>query len=187
MNGRGNRADLARSFVESDASDSLDVNAVNTSLLVRLQASRLLDQHPPLRTRRTRLRWSAVVDHGSQRFQGAFTLIDERLRTFRLVIPPSVDASPERLTTLCEDLAFHDWLLTRVTSAAERTGTDRDEVSAAERLRPLILDLAHLWMPGAVVTAGLQEVWDRLEAHAGFSRQWSVCVGRIRDHLTPHA
>ncbi|MEU3885690.1 SCO2521 family protein [Streptomyces sp. NPDC029041] len=186
VNGRGDRADLARSFAESDAFGTLDMNAANTSLLVRLQASRLLNQRPPLRTRRTRLRWSAIVDHGSPGFQGAFALIDDRVRAFRLVIPPSADASPERLSTLCEDLAFHDWLLTTVTSAAERTGTDRGETSAAEKLAPLILELAHLWMPGAVVTAGLQEVWDRLEAHAGFTRQWSVCVGRIRDHLALH-
>ncbi|MFF8938280.1 SCO2521 family protein [Streptomyces paradoxus] len=181
VNGRGDRADLARSFVESDTSDSLDMNAVNTSLLVRLQASRLLNQRSSLRTRRTRLRWSAVVDHGSPCFQGAFALIDDKVRTFRLVIPSSADASPERLNTLCEDLAFHDWLLTTMTSAA-----DRGETLTVEKLRPLILELAHLWMPGAVVTAGLQEVWDRLEAHAGFTRQWSVCVGRIRDHLTLH-
>ncbi|MGW6644723.1 SCO2521 family protein [Streptomyces iakyrus] len=186
VNGRGDRADLARNFVESDTSDSLDMNAVNTSLLLRLQASRLLNQRSPLRTRRTRLRWSAVVDHGSPCSQGAFALIDDRVRTFRLVIPSSAGASPERLSTLCEDLAFHDWLLTTVTSAAERTGADRGETSAAEKLRPLILELAHLWMPGAVVTAGLREVWDRLEAQAGFTRQWSVCVGRIRDHLTLH-
>lgn len=184
VNGRGTPAGLAMRYVAGHDSDSLDTGAANASLLARLQRSRLLDGRPPLRTRRTRLRWSAVVSEGSRSPHASFTLADDEIRTFRLMAPASVDASPEELTTLCEDLAFHDWLLTTVAAVTDRACVSSGEATGLEKLRPVVDDLTHLWMPGAVISPKFQGVWHQAEAHLGFTRQWRACVDRIRDHLT---
>ncbi|WP_328409164.1 SCO2521 family protein [Streptomyces violaceus] len=183
VTGRSTPTDLAARFVAGCGPDSLEPGAVNALLLARLQRSRLLDQRPPLRTRRTRLRWSAVVDDSSPRFGGTFTLVGDELRTFRIVVPPSAGASPDHITLLCEDLAFHDWLLTTVAAAADRARAGRGAAIGLMRLRPVVDDLVHLWMPGAVVAPGFRDIWDQWEAHAGFTRQWSACVDRVRDRL----
>ncbi|MER6984573.1 SCO2521 family protein, partial [Streptomyces carpinensis] len=147
----------------------------------RLRAARLLDHRPPFHPRRTRLRWSAVVDR--EGFRGAFTLADRELRTLRLTIARTAQATPEQLAALCEDVALHDWLLTTVPAVVDSAcGTRRGDADHGE-LRVVIDQLLHLWMPGTDTPPGLGEIWDRLEARPGLTRQWSACVRRVRDHL----
>ncbi|MFE2428612.1 SCO2521 family protein [Streptomyces sp. NPDC059373] len=185
VSGRGRDGDLPTRFLAGGGPGALDPGAVSEWLTGRVQNSALLDHRPAFRARRSRLRWSACL--AGDRFEGAFTLVDDELRTLRLSVPPHLHADPEELTALCEDLALHDWLLGTVASVADRACTGSGSGAALRRLRPAIDHLVHLWMPGAAVASGLLDAWDLLESCPGLTRQWDACVNRIRDHMALRA
>ncbi|MFI6460484.1 SCO2521 family protein [Streptomyces sp. NPDC050528] len=178
LNGRAAPSDVAARFPAGRDPDSLDPGAVGEALLDRLRDSPLLDRRPPLRARRTRLRWSATV--GADRFSGAFTLADQEVRTLRLTLT-STDTTPDQLVSLCEDLALHDWLLTTVSRVVEH---DRGRL---DDLRTTVEQLLHLWLPGIDLPPELLAVWEGLERAPGLSRQWHAQVERIRHRLTLRA
>jgi hypothetical protein len=178
LNGRAAPSDVAARFPAGRDPESLDPGAVSEALLDRLRDSPLLDRRPPLRVRRTRLRWSATV--GADRFSGAFTLADQEVRTLRLTLT-STDTTPDQLASLCEDLALHDWLLTTVSRVVEHDRGRLDE------LRTTVDQLLHLWLPGIDLPPELLAVWEGLERAPGLSRQWHAQVERIRHQLTLRA
>jgi hypothetical protein len=91
------------------------------------------------------------------------------------------------IVALCEDLALHDWLLTRVLRIVEPSCIGAPSATEAlARLRPAIDHLLHLWMPGARVDTALLPVWEALERRLGFTLQWQTLVARIRDQLAVH-
>ncbi|MCX4702815.1 SCO2521 family protein [Streptomyces sp. NBC_01373] len=184
LGGRGDPADAAARFLTGRAPESLDPGAVSEALLRRIRASRLLDRRSPFRPRRTRLRWSAVV--GGERLRGAFTLVDAELRTVRLRVPEAAGVTREQLTALCEDLALHDWLLTTVARVVERRASDADP-AAQDDLLAVVGQLLHLWLPSADVPPRLGGMWEGIEVNPGFTRQWELCVNRLRDELTLRA
>jgi hypothetical protein len=185
VTGRGREGDLPTRFLAGSEPGALDPGAVSEWLTGRIQSSALLDHRPAFRSRRSRLRWSVLLD--ADAFEGAFTLVDDELRTLRLSVPAQLRSEPEQFTTLCEDLALHDWLLGTVASVAGRACTGSGDAAALRRLRPAIDHLVHLWMPGAAVASELTDAWDRLESRAGLTRQWDACVNRIRDHMALRA
>jgi hypothetical protein len=185
VSGLGDPADAAERFLTSRDPESLDPGAVSEALVRRIRASGLLDRRPPLRPQRTRLRWSAVV--GGERLRGAFTLDDAERRTVRLTVPAATGATPEQLTALCEDLALHDWLLTTVVRVVQRAWAADAGPALQGDLLAVVDQLLHLWVPGADLPPGLRGVWDGLETNPGFTRQWELCVNRIRDQLALRA
>jgi len=181
VTGKGRPADLTARFLTGADADSLDPGAVAEALISRVRASALLDHETAFRARPTRLRWAAEIADGP--FEGGFTLVDDDTRVLRLRIPRTAGADTELITSLCEDLALHDWLLTTLGTVADRACTGSGDAVALRRLRPAIDHLVHLWMPGAAVAPSLLETWERLEERPGLTRQWDACVSRIRDHM----
>ncbi|GGT05814.1 SCO2521 family protein [Streptomyces chromofuscus] len=181
LSGRGTAAEVATRFLTARDPADLDPGAVSEALLGRLRSAPLLDRRAPLRARRTRLRWASVL--GGDGFRGAFTLLDQEVRTLRLGFAATATATPEQLTALCEDVALHDWLLSTVTPVVDRACSGHGPAAAPGDLRTVVDQLLHLWLPAVDVAPGLDEVWTHLEARPGFTRQWQTCVQRIRDHL----
>ncbi|MGW0294032.1 SCO2521 family protein [Streptomyces tuirus] len=183
---------VARGSLRGGRHGDLDVGLIADGLLTRLLRHPLLDQRPPLKSRRTRLRWAALP---AERDEGPsierFTLAEDELRTVRLRVPQGTPA--DEIAGLCEDFALHDWLLTAVVrildgirlGVADPPGEDRAAVVTA--LRPAVDHLLHLWMPRARVAHGLVPLWETLEDRPGFTRQWRTQVQRIRDQLALHA
>jgi hypothetical protein len=160
----------------------VDLGAVGERLLAELLARPQLDRRPPFKSRRTRLRWSAVRSGDTDGVpRGRFTIVDDTERTLRLEVG-SVD--PEALARLCEDLALHDWLLTTLIQMVDRSGLGTAPgPDAVIRLSPAVDHLLHLWMPMARVDLILMPLWESLESKPGFTRQWQALVQRIRDQL----
>ncbi|MGY3201579.1 SCO2521 family protein [Streptomyces sp. TE5632] len=189
---------VAEGLLNGGRHRELDVGLVADGLLTRVLRHPLLDQRPPLKSRPTRLRWVAVsTERDEAPCIERFTLSEDELRTVRLRVPvgtPSAD-----IATLCDDLALHDWLLTTVvrildgirpgggqprTRPTPEAGQDHRGVVTA--LRPAVDHLLHLWMPRARVSRTLVPLWDTLEDHPGFTRQWRALVQRMRDQLAMH-
>lgn len=177
-------ADLGAGFLHGNNADVLNLEAITGRVLDGVQMSELLDRRPPLRTARTRLRWTAQAAERPNRDVSAVVTVDSpTLRTVELVLDPQ--DVPAAVAGLCEDLALHDWLLTMLSSLVEsvvtRSASGQEHV---ERLRPVLEHLLHLWLPGARVHPRLRPIWDQLEQVPGFSRQWNSSVNWIRDQIS---
>ncbi|MFJ2651183.1 SCO2521 family protein [Streptomyces sp. NPDC087420] len=165
----------------------LDVGAISERLLSRLLRHQLLDQRAPFKSRRTRLRWVALLaPDGEGPSIERFTLAEDGLRTVELRLPAGTGSAAA--TGLCEDLALHDWLLTTLVRMVERSRLGSvDGRDAVMALRPAVDHLLHLWMPKARADRALGPLWEVLEREPGFTRQWQTLVQRIRDQLALQA
>ncbi|MDH6227057.1 MULTISPECIES: SCO2521 family protein [Streptomyces] len=186
--GRLPREAVAEGVLAGARRGELDVGLIADGLLTQLLRHPLLDQHPPFKSRPTRLRWTALpaeAGAGGPSIE-RLTLAEDELRTLRLRVPPGAD--PAEVAGLCEDLALHDWLLTTVVRLLDgsRLGS-ADGTAVVRALRPAVDHLLHLWMPRARLEPSLAALWDVLEERPGFTRQWQVLVRRIRDQLALHA
>jgi hypothetical protein len=187
VSGRASARELADGFLAHGLSTTLDPGAVCNRYLDRIQRSSLLDRTAPFRSRRTRLRFAAVVhgpdeapDGARGQRTGAFVIEDDTLRTLRLSF---ASASVPDVLALCEDIALHDWLLTTLTRFLEAGGA-AERSDPVRRLGPVVAHLLPLWMPGALVADDLRPLVDALERRAGFSRQWDSLVAHIRDQIS---
>jgi hypothetical protein len=179
--GKASAESLAVGFLRGPSSvKELDLGAVNVRALASVQRSEQLDQVPPFRSRRTRLRWSAETSDGEQDI--AFTLGADGLRTVRLRVP---EPDPRALADFCADLALHDWLLSTLLDLVDRAvARSRPAPELIGLLRPGIDHLVHAWMPAAHVSRTLDKIWPELDLRSGFSLQWQKTVERIRDQLS---
>jgi hypothetical protein len=179
--GKAPEESLAAGFLRGPATSMhLDLGAVNVRALAGIQRSKYLDQNPPFRTRRTRLRWSAEPSETVQEI--VFTLGADGLRTVRL---RATEPDPRALADFCADLALHDWLLTTLLDIVDRAvARRRPPAELISLLRPGIDHLVHAWMPAAHVSRALDRLWEDLDLRAGFSLQWQKTVERIRDQLS---
>jgi len=214
VRGKADADDLVSGLVNGEQPGTLDLGAVCSRLLDRVQRSPLLDRRPGLRTRRIRLRWVArcgsvtaagmpsaagratgtqatfsPLDEGAPRIE--FIVQDETARS--LVVGPT-DAQDAGLCLLAEDVALHDWLLsTLLRFLDEQRSGPRAGIANGHGIASLV-DLFQLWMPGERVPPEFGEVWAELEAGAAFSRQWVNLVNHVRDKIAlataasvPHA
>ena len=174
-------ASLAEGFLAGSATAmALDIGAVSMRTLAAIQRSQHLDHHPPFRSRRTRLRWSAEAADSGQEM--VFTLGADGLRTVRL---RSEEDSPRALAEFCADLALHDWLLSVLADLVDRAmARSRPAAELVGMLRPAIDHLVHAWMPSAHASKTLAGIWQEFDLRSGFSLQWQKTVERIRDQLS---
>lgn len=182
--GRVERGDLVPGFLAArPPAGTLDLGAISGRMMDSVQRTAGLDRRPPFRAARTRLRWLAgpVDPAGGSEVAVRFTIHDENLRTVRL---GATADEPDRVAELAEDLALHDWLLSTVLRIVERTRFGAEPgTRVVQRLRPAIDHLLHLWMPAARLDHSMTGVWESLERHPGFTRQWNASVARIRDQV----
>lgn len=154
----------------------LDLGSVSEYLIGAVQRRPHLDHQVAMRTRPTRVRWTATVAaEPSVRLH----VDDEVLRTVELTLPEELLPSAERF---CEDLALHDWLITALGRAVDQA--DQDLATGGDPIKTLTAAmerLVHLWMPGAHVDPAFRALWDALEVRPGFTLQWNAQVARIRD------
>jgi hypothetical protein len=175
-------ARLAEAFVAPKPDNgTLNLGAVSTRVVDLVQASPKLDRKPPMRAARTRLRWAAMASESGAPDRLRFGVEQGKLRTMLLTVDR---ARLPMVAEFCEDLALHDWLLTTLLHAIEvsRIGLD-SRVRTANRLRPVVDHLLHLWMPAARIERSACELWSSLERRPGLSRQWQAGVDRIRDQI----
>jgi hypothetical protein len=133
----------------------------------------------PLASHRTTLRWAVFL--GADEEALGFSIEAGHHRTVRIA---TRDAELAEVVALCEDLALHDWLLTTLTGILDRAPLAWPKESAVvDRIQPAVDHLLHLWMPGVRLGPRAREHWERIEQLAGFERQWTTSVQRIRDHL----
>lgn len=176
--------DLADRFLTGPVTATtpqLNLGAISSHTMDLVHRSTLLDRRPPFRSTRTRLRWSAD-DSPTADGPLRLTIGDSPLRTLRL---SRESHSIRTIAQLCEDIAYHDWLLTTLLAIVERSGIGaRQRHEAVERLGPAVDHLLHLWMPGAHVDPAVaRPLWRMLEDRPGFTRQWTSLVDRVRDQV----
>lgn len=158
----------------------LDLGAISARALTAVQDSADLNQMPPFKTKRTRLRW-AIGPAGHAADSIMFRLESDLIRTVRL---PHRELEVATVATFCEDLALHDWLITTLLSLVGRAPIGSgDRKAVVDWLQPALDYLLHLWMPAARIDAALDNLWEALERRPGMSRQWQTMVSRIRDQL----
>ena len=184
--GRTRWDELADAFAQPQRdSSALDLGAIadRASAQVQHNAPPAGRSGSRLRLAHTTLRWVARPEPaaaGPPRFH--LGLHGDELRVLRFSAPEPVTA--ERLAAVAEDIALHDWLLTRLVEIVRRSAIGvlaRDE--SMQRLIPAVDHLLHLWLPGARGDRFSDELWQALESRAGFSRQWSLLANRIRDQF----
>jgi hypothetical protein len=178
--GKAGREQLAAGFLSGrTGARLLDLSAVAGRALDAVQHDARLDQRPPFKTQRTRLRW--MMSDVGKGAEPVIYRVDGIVRILRL---PCRDMTPAATVALCEDLALHDWLLTTLISLVGRAPIGSgDRMTIVDKLRPALDYLLHLWMPGARIDPAHRDLWDAMERQPGFSRQWQSIVGRIRDQL----
>lgn len=156
---------------------ALNLGAISGRVIDTVQ--RRVDRSPPLRFRRTRLRWA--VEDGGRHATMDLRIDDNVNRTVRL---RAGNTGVPDLAALCEDIAVHDWLLTTVLHVVERANMGTGErADVVRRLWPVIVHMLHLWMPAARLNGEPAALWDDLERHPGFTRQWNTLKARIRDQM----
>jgi hypothetical protein len=161
--------------------ETLAPGAVAERVIEQVQRSSRLDKRVTLRARPHRVRWAALLDDSLPRTADIFVERDETYRTIRLKAASGDLALAMRF---CEDLALHDWLLSSLSliltqsSRAAEAGDD-----SLRLLRPALDQLVRLWMPGADENPVMRMLWDGLERHPGYTRQWDSMVARVRDQI----
>jgi hypothetical protein len=157
-----------------------NLGAISARLLDDVQGSPLLRRPAALRAARGRLRW--VMDASSGAPPGIEVSLEAGdLQTVRVTGAP---AEPAAIAEFCADLALHDWLLSTLLVSIERSGLESGAGTAAlVKLRPVIENLLHLWMPAARSHLSLLPYWASLERAPGLDRQWNAQVNRIRDQM----
>lgn len=162
------------------AGTELDLGAISEHLLGVVQMRSQLNYQAIIRSRPTRMRWSATASDQDE-LAVKLHVDSDVLRTVEVTVPVSQLSFAERF---CEDLALHDWLITALGDVIEQT--DRDTAVGADPIKiftPVAEQLVHLWMPGAHVNPVLRSLWETLERRPGFSIQWNAQVARIRDKI----
>ncbi|MBV8539196.1 MAG: hypothetical protein JO266_00395 [Acidobacteria bacterium] len=158
----------------------LDLGAISEHLLGVVQMRPQLNYQACIRSRPTRMRWSATA--GDQDELAVKLHVDsDVLRTVEVTMPVGQLSFAEQF---CEDLALHDWLITTLGNVIEQA--DRDAAVGVDPIKiftPVAERLVHLWMPGAHVNPVMRPLWDTLERRPGFSLQWNTQVARIRDKI----
>jgi hypothetical protein len=162
----------------------IDLGSVSAAVVNHVQISypTLLNGVAPLRVSRTQLRWSARVGDA---LNIRFSLEGPQLRTIRLTVR---EHDLPFVAAFCEDVALHDWLLTGVLQIVDRTrAVANDSRTTANRLRPVLDHLVHLWMPAARHNRRVASLWRSLERGTGFNRQWDALKDRVRDKFSAAA
>ncbi|GAA0258191.1 SCO2521 family protein [Cryptosporangium japonicum] len=156
-----------------------NLGAISDRLLDTVQMSPQLSGAAAVRrTGRARLRW--VHARSPEPARLTYSLESDDLRLLRL----TGDLRPRVVAEFAADLALHDWLLTALVEAVDRSGLETGGGPATVRkLRPVIVHLLHHWMPAARLDAEGKELWRGLDEAAGLSRQWESLVARVRDQL----
>jgi hypothetical protein len=174
--------DLADGFLDADAArETLDLGAIAGQVMESVQASGRLDNRVTVRARTHRLRWVAFL--GGDASPKA-DIRDEADETFTTVRLRSGRSDPDLAARFCEDFALHEWLLStlqlilRQAMRAAAAGND-----PLPLLRPALSQLVHLWMPGVGVDPVMARLWEGLERHPGYSKQYDRVVTRIRDEI----
>lgn len=157
-----------------------NLGAISDRLLDMVQMSPQLSGTAAVRrTGRLRLRW--VYAPSDRPVRVNFSLETGDLRLLRM---SGGGLETRAVADFCADLALHDWLLTALLEAIDRSGLESGGGPATvERLRPVVDHLLHHWMPAARLDAGGRELWQGLDEAAGLSRQWESLVARVRDQL----
>lgn len=170
---------LAESWATTEKA-APNLGAIGDRLLDSVQMSpQLTGTAPVRRTGRLRLRW--VYARSDQPLRVEFTVESADLRLLRLS-GGNLDA--RSVADFCADLAQHDWLLSTLLEAVDRSGLEAGGGPATIRkLRPVIDHLLHHWMPAARLDAPGRALWRGLDEAAGLGRQWESLVSRVRDQL----
>nr|WP_276611579.1 SCO2521 family protein [Cryptosporangium phraense] len=156
--------------------------AIADRLHVDIQESPLLDQAVAIWTPRTRVRW--ILEYSESRPEVELSVESGEYRTIRM---SGAALSARAVNDFCAAVAMHDWLLTIVLDAIQRSRLELGvDSKCLARLRPTIDRFLHLWMPAARMDKTLRPYWQALDGAAGLTEQWQIQVSRIRDQLALH-
>jgi hypothetical protein len=184
VTGKANDAQLARGHrIGTATGTELDLGAISEHLLGVVQIRPQLNYQAIIRSRPTRMRWSATVSEQNE-LAVKLHVDSEVLRTVEVAMPAGQLSFVEQF---CEDLALHDWLITLLGDVIEQT--DRATAVGVDPITifgPVAERLVHLWMPGAHVDPVVKPLWETLEERPGFSLQWNAQVATVRDKIALH-
>jgi hypothetical protein len=174
--GKADNGQLADGYrAAATAGPTLDLGAISEHVLDVVQMRPQLDHVTAIRSRPTRLRWTAVTSDSAPAVK--LHIGADMVRTVELTVGPDQLGLAERF---CADLALHDWLITTVGNVIEQVDREGGRIDV---LAAAVERLVHLWMPGAHVDPAMCGLWDALERRPGFSLQWQAQISRIRDLL----
>jgi hypothetical protein len=173
-------ADLSEAFLTAPRNpELLDLGAIGSWVLHRVQDQPTLDRGSRLRARSGRLRWAVEIDDSLTEPSSLLRLLEDD--TY-LVLHKARSVDLEGIVGFCEDVALHAWLLAALNGAVERSLRTGDRF---DELAPALEYLGHLWHPRAYLDPSLHHLWQQLiEEGPQLSREWQSQVTRIRDLLT---
>jgi hypothetical protein len=180
-------SDLTDGYLDGlSGGELLDLPAVASHLLERVQSQDQLDGDSRLRSRRTALVWAAELVPGLAAPIADIRVDMSNVYHVKLTLDPG---SLPGAIEFCEYLALHDWLLTTFREALERSGRPdrqsmRPQLRLFEELGPVLEYLGHLWIPASRMSPEMRDLWNELDDQRKLGRQLQTKVTEVRDQVS---
>jgi hypothetical protein len=156
----------------------LDLGNLSAYVMSLLDGAPQIDRQARLKTQTRRLLWAA---HVKEDIEPEVRIEAGDEDNFRVLISTPSTLLPHFME-FCEILALHDWLLSALRNAFDRS--NRKGLRAESELDPALSYLGHVWNPNAHLPRELQWVWDGLERDAQLSWAWQTTLTRVRDKVS---
>lgn len=172
-------ADLVTGFLQARPGESLlDLGNTGAYVMSLLDNAPQIDRQARLRTQTHRLLWAAHIQEGGEPLgnieAGADGVFRVRASLPSALLPPFVE--------FCEILALHDWLLSALKNAFDRSS--RPTQRAEGELDAALGYLGHVWNPLAHLPREMRWLWQGLDDEAQLSWEWQSTLTRVRDKVT---
>jgi hypothetical protein len=172
-------SDVVTGFLQTDPGKGLlDLGNTGAYVMSLLDRAPQIDRQARLKTQTHRLLWAAHVQEDAEP-DGRIDAGDDGVFRVRMSTSP---AMLPHFVEFCEILALHDWLLSALKNAFDRS-TRRGRRAEAE-LDPALSYLGHVWNPTAHLPREMRWLWDGLENEAQLTWEWQSTLTRVRDKVT---
>jgi len=171
--------DVVAGFLRDEPGKSLlDLGNIGAHVMSLLDHVPQIDGRARLKTRTRRLPWAAQIQEDVEP-DGQIDVGQDGVFRARMSLP---SALLPQFVEFCEILALHDWLLSALKNAFDRSA--RTGRRAESELDPALSYLGHVWNPTAHMPAEMRWFWQALEDEAQLSWEWQTTLTRVRDKVT---
>jgi hypothetical protein len=172
-------ADLVDGFLHArPGSTLLDLGKTGSYVMSLLDRVPQVDRQARLKTQTCRLLWAAHLQEDAEP-DGRVEAGDDGVFRVRMSTPAAL---LPQFIEFCEVLALHDWLLSALKNAFDRSA--RRGRRAEDEIDPALSYLGHIWNPTAHLPYEMRWLWQALEDDAQLTWEWQSTLTRVRDKVT---